>query len=179
MFGPDYTAGNPFCSAIADGFNGSFIHLTNHDVMLCAVSRAPLEKVRAYQRRMGWNFPWASSYGSDFNFDFGVARTRQEWEAGAVTYNFTEQDLRPAVGQQSSLDAWSESMVGTDWETYQREGPGMSAFTLEDGTIYHTYSTYARGLDILWGTYQWLDRAPLGRNETGFWQRRHDENGNQ
>jgi predicted dithiol-disulfide oxidoreductase (DUF899 family) len=175
MFGPDYTAGCPSCSAIADGFNGSAAHLASHDVMLSAVSRAPFAKLDAYRQRMGWSFPWASSYGSDFNFDFEVAHTRQEWEAGAVAYNFSAQDLRPAPGEESSSDAFSESVVGTDWQTFRREGPGMSAFALQDGTIYHTYSTYGRGLDILWGMYQWLDRAPLGRNESGFWWRRHDE----
>jgi predicted dithiol-disulfide oxidoreductase (DUF899 family) len=175
MFGPDYTAGCPSCSAIADGFNGSAPHLANHDVMLWAVSRAPLAKIQAYKRRMGWSFPWASSYGSDFNFDFGVAATKEEWEAGAVRYNFGTEDLRPAAGSESSSDDFSMSIVGTDWETFRREGPGMSAFALADGTAYHTYSTYARGLDGLWGMYQWLDRAPLGRNEDGMWFRRHDE----
>jgi predicted dithiol-disulfide oxidoreductase (DUF899 family) len=175
MFGPDYSAGCPACSAIADGFSGSVVHLAHHDVTLCAVSRAPLAKLQAFKQRMGWVFPWASSYGSDFNFDFGVAHTRQEWEAGAVAYNFGTEDLRPAPGEKSSRDAFSESIVGTDWETYRREGPGVSAFALEDGVVYHTYSAYARGLDGLWGMYQWLDRAPLGRNETGFWWRRHDE----
>jgi predicted dithiol-disulfide oxidoreductase (DUF899 family) len=181
MLGPDYAAGCPSCSAIADGFNGSAVHLANHDVTLSAVSRAPLAKIDAFKRRMGWTFPWASSYGSDFNFDFGVAHTKQEWETGAAAYNFGQQDLRPGAGQESSYDAFSQSIVGTDWETYRREGPGMSAFALEDGTIYHTYSTYGRGLDILWGMYQWLDRAPLGRNEkeAGFWWRRHDEYDNQ
>ena len=175
MFGPDYTAGCPSCSAIADGFNGSVVHLAHHDVTLCAVSRAPLAKLSAYQRRMGWSFPWASSCDSDFNFDFGVAHTRQEWEAGAVAYNFGQQDLRGTAGEQSSRDAFSQSVVGTDWPTFRREGPGVSAFALADGTVYHTYSAYARGLDGLWGMYQWLDRAPLGRNENGFWWRRHDE----
>jgi predicted dithiol-disulfide oxidoreductase (DUF899 family) len=176
MLGPDYTAGCPSCSAIADGFNGSVIHLANHDVTLCAVSRAPLEKIRAYRRRMGWSFPWASAYGSDFNFDFGVAYTKEEWEAGAVEHNFAEVDLRPAAGQEGALDSFSQSIVGTDWQTYRREGPGMSAFALQDGTVYHAYSAYARGLDGLWGMYQWLDRAPLGRNENDhWWWRRHDE----
>ena len=175
MFGPDYTAGCPSCSAIADGFNGSAVHLAHHDVTLCAVSRAPLAKLRSYQRRMGWTFPWASSYGSDFNFSFGVAHTREEWEAGAVAYNFGAQDLRPGAGEESSYDAFTQSIVGTDWKTYRREGPGVSAFALEDGVVYHTYSAYSRGLDGLWGMYQWLDRAPLGRNENGFWWRRHDE----
>jgi predicted dithiol-disulfide oxidoreductase (DUF899 family) len=175
MFGPDYSAGCPSCSAIADGFNGSVVHLAHHDVTLCAVSRAPLAKLQAFKQRMGWTFPWASSSGSDFNFDFGVAHTKQEWEAGAVAYNFGEEDLRPAPGENSSRDAFSQSIVGTDWETYRREGPGVSAFVLEDDVVYHTYSAYARGLDGLWGMYQWLDRAPLGRNESGFWWRRHDE----
>jgi predicted dithiol-disulfide oxidoreductase (DUF899 family) len=179
MFGPDYTAGCPSCSAIADGLNGYAVHLANHDVTLCAVSRAPLKKIQAYQRRMGWSFPWASAYGSDFNFDFGVAYTKEEWEAGAVKHNFCEEDLRPAtVGEKSSRDAHAMSIVGTDWETYRREGPGVSAFALQNGTVYHTYSTYTRGLDVLWGMWQWLDRAPLGRNETGHWWRRHDEYGN-
>jgi predicted dithiol-disulfide oxidoreductase (DUF899 family) len=175
MFGPGYNAGCPSCSAIADGFSGSVVHLANHDVTLTAVSRAPLAKIQAYQRRMGWSFPFASSYGSDFNSDFGVAHTSEEWEAGAVRYNFGEQDLRPAAGEESSYDAFSQALVGTDWETYRREGPGMSAFTLEDGAVYHTYSAYSRGLDGLWGMYQWLDRAPRGRNESGMWWRRHDE----
>jgi predicted dithiol-disulfide oxidoreductase (DUF899 family) len=175
MFGPDYAAGCPSCSAIADGFDGSVAHLASHDVTLSAVSRAPVAKLHAYRERMGWSFPWASSFGSDFNFDFGVAHTAQEWEAGAVAYNFGHQDLRPATGEEAPRDAFTQSIVGTNWETYRREGPGMSAFTLEDGTVYHTYSTYGRGLDILWGMYQWLDRAPHGRNESGMWWRRHDE----
>jgi predicted dithiol-disulfide oxidoreductase (DUF899 family) len=175
MFGPDYTAGCPSCSAIADGFNGSAVHLANHDVMLSAVSRAPLAKIQAYKRRMGWGFPFASSYGSDFNLDFGVAHSKEEWEAGAIAYNFGTQDLRPTAGEKDSMDAFSQSIVGTDWETYRREGPGMSAFVLQDGVVYHTYSAYSRGLDGLWGMYQWLDRAPRGRNETGMWWRRHDE----
>ena len=175
MFGPDYTAGCRACSAIADGFNGSVVHLANHDVTLCAVSRAPLAKLQAYKQRMGWSFPWASSLGSDFNYDFHVSHTREEWQSGAVEYNFRERDFRPPEGSESSWNAWSESTVGTDWETYRREGPGMSAFALEDGVVYHTYSAYERGIDVLWGMYQWLDRAPFGRNETGMWWRRHDE----
>ncbi len=175
MFGPDYTAGCRTCSAIADGFNASAVHLANHDVTLWAVSRAPLAKLQAYKQRMGWSFPWASSHGSDFNVDFGVAHTQQEWEAGAINYNFGGEDLRPAAGQESSLDAFTMSIVGTDWETYRREGPGMSAFARQEGVVYHSCSAYGRGLDILWGMYQWLDRAPLGRNETGMWWRRHDE----
>ena len=180
MFGPEYTAGCPSCSAIADGFDGSAVHLANHDVTLCAVSRAPLAKLQAYQQRMGWSFPWASSSGSDFNYDFQAAVTKEEWESGAVEYNFRRADFRPSAGQDSSgLDEFASSIVGTDWATYRREGPGVSAFALEDGVVYHTYSAYERGLDGLWGMYQWLDRAPLGRNETGMWWRRHDEYGSQ
>jgi len=175
MFGPGYTAGCPTCSAIADGFSGSVVHLAHHDVTLCAVSRAPLAKLQAYKHRMGWSFPWASSSGSDFNYDFHVSHTQQEWQAGAVQYNFREMDFRPPAGQESSRDAWSESTFGEDWETYRREGPGMSAFALTGGAVYHTYSAYERGIDVLWGMYAWLDRAPRGRNETGIWWRRHDE----
>jgi predicted dithiol-disulfide oxidoreductase (DUF899 family) len=156
MLGPDYKAGCPSCSAIADGFDGFAIHLANHDVMLTAVSRAPLPKVQAYKRRMGWTFPWASASGSD--------------------YNFAPQDEK-AVADSSGgeVGAAIAAGVGTDWPTFIRERPGMSAFALEDGVVYHTYSTYARGLDGLWGMYQWLDRAPRGRNEKGLWWRRHDE----
>jgi predicted dithiol-disulfide oxidoreductase (DUF899 family) len=175
MFGPDFTAGCPSCSAIADGFNGFSVHLAHHDLALWAVSRAPLAKLTAYKSRMGWTFPWASSHGSDFNVDFGVAHTKEEWAAGVVAYNFEQADLRPDPASAASLDAFTQSIVGTDWETYRREGPGVSAFARQDGAVYHTYSSYARGLDGLWGMYQWLDRAPLGRNESGMWWRRHDE----
>src|SRR5258707_14535674 len=173
MFGPDYMAGCPTCSTIADGFDGSVVHLANHDVTLAAVSRAPLEKLQAYKRRMGWGFPWASSFESDFNYDFAVSHTKEQWQAGKVDYNFRSVDFRPA----ENVPALAElaSRVGTDFATYRQEGPGMSAFVLEDGVVYHTYSAYERGVDSLWGMYQWLDRAPLGRNETGFWWRRHDE----
>jgi predicted dithiol-disulfide oxidoreductase (DUF899 family) len=175
MFGPDYTAGCPACSAIADGFSGSVVHLANHDVALTAVSRAPLAKIQAYKRRMGWSFPFVSSYGSDFNYDFQVGHTKEAWDAGTVEYNFRVTDLRPPAGEEGSRDAFSESIVGTDWETFRREGPGLSAFAFEDGVVYHTYSAYERGLDAVWGMYPWLDRAPLGRNENGMWWRRHDE----
>jgi len=175
MLGPGYSAGCPSCSAIADGFSGSVVHLANHDVTLTAVSRAPLAKIQAYKRRMGWSFPFASSYGSDFNYDFQVGFTKEAWDAGTIEYNFRVTDLRPPAGEKSSWDAWTESIVGTDWETYRREGPGMSAFALEDGAVYHTYSAYERGLDAVWGMYPWFDRAPLGRNENGMWWRRHDE----
>jgi predicted dithiol-disulfide oxidoreductase (DUF899 family) len=177
MFGPEYTAGCPSCSAIADGFDGFVVHLANHDVTLCAVSRAPLEKLQAYKRRMGWSFPWASSFDSDFNYDFQVAHTKEQQQSGVVEYNFGEMDMRPVLqaGEESLWATEIASGVGTDWATYRREAPGVSAFALEGGVVYHTYSAYARGVDGLWGMYQWLDRAPLGRNETGIWYRRHDE----
>lgn len=176
MFGPQYTAGCPSCSAIADGFDGSVVHLANHDVTLCAVSQAPLAKLQAYKRRMGWSFPWASSSDSDFNYDFHVTHTEEEWQSGAVEYNFRSADFRlPESGETIPMLTELASSVGTDWPTYRQEGPGVSAFALEDGVVYHTYSAYERGIDGLWGMQQWLDRAPLGRNETGFWWRRHDE----
>jgi predicted dithiol-disulfide oxidoreductase (DUF899 family) len=176
MFGPDYTAGCPSCSAIADSFDGSVVHLANHDVAFYAVSRAPLPKLHTYKRRMGWSFPWASSFDSDFNYDFGAAYTKEQWESGAVRSNFRAADLRPSAEEGAGLDDYASGIVGTDWETYRREEPGVSAFVLSDGVVHHTYSAYARGLDGLWGMYQWLDRAPLGRNEAGGrWHRRHDE----
>ena len=172
MFGPEYQAGCPACSAIADGFNGSATHLAHHDVALWAVSRAPLAKLQAFKRRMGWTFPWASSLDTDFNFDFQAAMTVEEQQSGAVEYNYRTVDMRPDPNADQGPDA---SPVGTDWATYSRERPGMSAFSIDDGVVFHTYSAYARGLDGLWGAYQWLDRAPLGRNESDFWWRRHDE----
>jgi predicted dithiol-disulfide oxidoreductase (DUF899 family) len=173
MFGPDYTAGCPSCSAIADGFNGIAIHLANHDVMLWAVSRAPLAKLQAYKHRLGWTFPWASSLGSDFNFDFNVQLTEEQQRLGGAEYNYEHEEVwRP---EESEGVVTFATMSGTDPATYVRERPGMSAFALEDGVVYHTYSTYARGLDVLWGMYQWLDRAPKGRNEPDVWWRRHDE----
>ena len=172
MFGPEYQAGCPACSAIADGFNGFVVHLANHDVTLYAVSRAPLAKLQGYKRRMGWSFPWASSLGTDFNFDFQAAITEEQQQTGAVEYNFRTVDMRPDPDADDGPDA---SPVGTDLATYSRQMPGMSAFAVDDGDVYHTYSAYARGLDGLWSAYQWLDRAPLGRNETDFWWRRHDE----
>jgi predicted dithiol-disulfide oxidoreductase (DUF899 family) len=182
MFAPDYTAGCPACSAIADGFDGFAVHLANHDVMLWAVSRAPLAKLLEYRQRMGWSFPWASSFESDFNYDFQVAHTEEQERSGALEYNFRETASRPSgdVPREGPFAEWA-ARSGTDWATYARERPGMSAFALEDGGVYHTYSAYARGLDVLWGMYQWLDRAPLGRNESRAptdplnWFRRHDE----
>ena len=175
MFGPDYTAGCPSCSMIADGFNGFAVHLANHDVALTAVSRAPLAKLQAYKRRMGWAFPWASSHGGDFNYDFNVSITEAQQRAGGVEYNY-RRGGHPIVAAELPEPVHEFAAIcGTDAATYVRDRPGMSAFVLEDGAIYHTYSTYARGLDGLWGAYQWLDRAPLGRNEAGIWWRRHDE----
>ena len=174
MFGPEYQAGCPACSAIADGFNGFFVHLANHDVTLYAVSRAPLAKLLAYKARMGWSFPWASSFDTNFNFDFQAAITEEQQQTGAIEYNFRSVDMRP---DPHADDGPTASPVGTDLATYSRQMPGMSAFGRDDGVVYHTYSAYARGLDGLWGAYQWLDRAPLSRNESGFWWRRHDEYG--
>ena len=179
MFGPDYKAGCPSCSAIADGFNGIAVHLENHDVAFAAVSRAPLAKLQAYKQRMGWTFPWASSSGSDFNSDFNIAFTEEQQRKGGIEYNYRREtafEWRPGQeGGGAGAEAQFAAMCGTDAATYQRDRPGMSAFAREDGVVYHTYSTYARGLDGLWGMYQWLDRAPKGRNETGVWWRRHDE----
>jgi predicted dithiol-disulfide oxidoreductase (DUF899 family) len=174
MFGPDYQAGCPSCSAIADGFNGYWEHLANHDVMLVAVSRAPFEKLRAYKERMGWSFPWASSFGSDFNYDYAVGLTDAQQDRG-YRYNFQDKPAIPADAQGSP--GGHAAMCGVDLRTYLKELPGMSAFALDDGEVFHSYSTYARGLDALWGMYPWLDRAPLGRNESGPWWKRRDEYG--
>jgi predicted dithiol-disulfide oxidoreductase (DUF899 family) len=174
MFGPDYAAGCPSCSAIADGFNGFVVHLAHHDVMLWAVSRAPLATLQAYQRRMGWTFPWASSFGGDFNADFNVWFSETQQREG-IEYNYRREGPYQVPGDAQDVSAQLAVMAGTDVATYTRERPGLSAFVLEDGAVYHTYSTYARGLDGLWGMYQWLDRAPRGRNEAKLWFRRHDE----
>jgi predicted dithiol-disulfide oxidoreductase (DUF899 family) len=191
MLGPEYTAGCPSCSAIADGFNGIAVHLAHHDVMLWAISRAPIAKIQAFKQRMGWTFPWASSFGSDFNSDFNVWFTAEQQREGAIEYNYRREPPmtkaatgEPAAGNASedSPPAHEEGPVaqiaagaGTDAATFTRERPGLSAFALEEGAVFHTYSSYARGLDGIWGMYQWLDRAPKGRNETGIWWRRHDE----
>jgi predicted dithiol-disulfide oxidoreductase (DUF899 family) len=190
MFGPDYTAGCPTCSTIADGFDGFGVHLAKHDVMLWAVSRAPLDKLQAYKRRMGWTFPWASSEGGEFNYDFQASFTEDEQRAG-IEYNYRRAaplETQPALDSHEAAEwrkraesgaegpvALMAAQSGTDPQTYARERPGMSSFVRDDGVVYHAYSTYARGLDALWGMYQWLDRAPLGRNETGIWWRRRDE----
>jgi predicted dithiol-disulfide oxidoreductase (DUF899 family) len=173
MFGPNFTAGCPSCSSIADGFNGTVVHLANHDVMLWAVSSAPLEKLQAYKRRMEWTFPWASSSGSDFNFDFSVRFTEEQQAGRGIEYNYQREPVWQGGGGSDVVKV--AAMAGTDAATFTRERPGMSAFALEDGVLYHTYSAYARGLDALWSMYQWLDRAPQGRNEPEYWLRRHDE----
>jgi predicted dithiol-disulfide oxidoreductase (DUF899 family) len=152
--------------------------------MLWAVSRAPLAKIQGYKRRMGWNFPWASSFDGDFNFDFDASFTEEQQHKG-IEYNYRREaawERRSDEGFATQMEgnpvAVNAAVTGTDMATYTRERPGMSAFVLEDGVVYHTYSAYARGLDGLWGMYQWLDRAPKGRNEdAGVWWRRHDEYG--
>jgi predicted dithiol-disulfide oxidoreductase (DUF899 family) len=188
MFGPDYKAGCPSCSSIADGFDGIAVHLANHDVMLWAVSRAPYAKLKDYKQRMGWKFPWASSFGSNFNADFNVFFTEDQQREGGIEYNYRRESpmSEPLAGK--TIQQWAPedgkspvaqvaAMAGTDVATFTRDRPGMSAFTMDDGAVYHTYSTYSRGLDGLWNMYQWFDRAPKGRNETAYWLRRHDEYG--
>jgi predicted dithiol-disulfide oxidoreductase (DUF899 family) len=185
MFGPDYSAGCPNCSAIADGFNGVAVHLANHDVMLWAVSRAPLQKLQAYKKRMGWTFPWASSFGGDFNADFNVWFSEEQQRDGSIEYNYVREEPAPEPLAGKTVQKWEKregqgpaaqiaASAGTDISTFTRERPGVSAFARDGGVIYHTYSAYSRGLDGLWGMYQWLDRAPLGRNEKGVWVRHHD-----
>jgi predicted dithiol-disulfide oxidoreductase (DUF899 family) len=182
MFGPDYAVGCPSCSSIADGFNGIAVHLANHDVMLWAVSRARLARLQTFQHRMGWTFPWASSFGSDFNPDFSVGFTEEQQRKGEIEYNYRREpawqvhDGRETLSRMEGTPvADTAALTGTDASTFTRERPGLSAFALEDDVVYHTYSTFARGLDGLWGMYQWLDRAPKGRNETGIWCRHHDQ----
>jgi predicted dithiol-disulfide oxidoreductase (DUF899 family) len=178
MFGPDYKAGCPSCSAIADGFDGFAVHLANHDVMLWAVSRAPLDTLLAYRDRMGWSFPWASSAPSDFNFDFNVSFTEAQQKSGDIEYNFRRGGDAMELTNPPPAVVTHAAMIGADVAAYVRDQPGLSAFVQEDGAVYHTYSTYARGLDGVWGMYRWLDVAPKGRNEQGVWWRRHDEYGN-
>ncbi len=174
MFGPDYKAGCPSCSAIADGFDGSVVHLANHDVTLAAVSRAPLAKLQAFKKRMGWSFPWASSVGNDFNFDFNVSITEEQQREGGSEYNFRRGGHAMVAATLPEPVLQNAAQAGSEPRAYVRERPGMSSFVLEDGVVYLSYSTYARGLDGLWGMFQWLDRAPKGRNQTGIWWRHHD-----
>ena len=160
MYGPDWDEGCPSCSAVADGFDETHLHLQNHDVAFTAVSRASLGKLLAYRDRMGWTFPWVSSEPSEFNFDFNVSFTKESVARGG-SYNF-----RPLAGSQ------------LDPAELPYELPGMSAFALDDGAVYHTYSAYSRGLDGLWNMWQWFDRTPVGRNEGDFsWFHRHDQYG--
>ncbi|MBB5571828.1 MULTISPECIES: DUF899 domain-containing protein [Rhizobium] len=156
MLGPNWEAGCPGCSFLADHFDGALPHLNHHDVTLVAVSRAPIEKVEAYKKRMGWEFPWVSSFANDFNFDYHVSFSEDQLAGETVFYNFTDMDR-------------SE---GHD------ELPGLSAFYKDEvGNVFHTYSSYARGPEELIGTLMILDRAPKGRNEgrTMDFVRRHDE----
>jgi predicted dithiol-disulfide oxidoreductase (DUF899 family) len=164
MFGPAYTAGCPVCSSGADTFDGAAEHLNARDVTFLCISRAPLEKLKAYERRMGWSFPWASSHESDFNFDFDASHTEDE------VAPFLGGDLGPVPGLAADC--------GTDPAGYLSEAPVFSAFALEDGVVYLTYSTQARGLEFLLSYYPFLDRAPKGRDEGDppeLWVRRHDE----
>ena len=177
MFGPDFDAGCPSCSAIADGFDGFAVHLANHDVMLMAVSRAPLAKLQSFKQRMGWRFPWASSRQGDFNFDFNVSITEAQQRSGQTEYNYRRGGHAMTEIALPEVVVETAAMTGAEPAAFVRERPGMSAFVREDGAVYHTYSTYARGLDGLWGMYQWLDRAPKGRNEQGVWWRHHDRYG--
>jgi predicted dithiol-disulfide oxidoreductase (DUF899 family) len=155
VFGPEMDEGCPSCTAIAESIELPRVHLEHHDVTFVAISRAPLEKLLAYRARMGWTFPWVSSAGSDFNFDFQASST-------------PERPLREYNGRELPAELTAKGPV---------ELPGVSAFILRDEQVFHTYTTQSRGLDALWSFYHWLDRAPLGRNETGgapSWMRRRD-----
>ncbi|MDG2521887.1 DUF899 domain-containing protein [Caulobacter segnis] len=182
MFGPDYKAGCPSCSAIADSFDNIVEHLQNHDVAFVAVSRAPLDKLLAYRRRMGWSFEWASSADSDFNFDYAVSFTEAEQARGAFA-NYRQEpplgEAATAMPTETILEGPGKgaALSGTDLATYARERPGMSSFAIQDGLVHHAYSSYSRGVDALWTAYAWLDRAPKGRNEQGYWWRRRGEYG--
>jgi predicted dithiol-disulfide oxidoreductase (DUF899 family) len=178
MFGPKYTAGCPTCSAAADTFDGAVVHLKARDVTFLCVSRAPLEKLQSYQRRMGWQFPWVSSRGSDFNFDFGASFTDEQLREG-IEYNYRSLDPTPIL-EAGSDTPFGElaAATGTDPAGYMTEAPAVSAFARSEGVVYHTYSCYARGVEFLLGFYPVLDRAPKGRNEGDppeFWIRRRDE----
>lgn len=182
MFGPDYTAGCPSCSSIADGFNGIYTHLASHDVMIMAVSSAPFPKLIEYKKRMGWIFPWASSVNSEFNYDFQATFTEHQQQVEGIKYNYRQEPPVKITLAGKTMSTWEKSPVeiladttGTDVAGYTRERPGLSTFVKEDGNVYHTYSAYARGVDGIWGMYQWLDRAPKGRNESSVWWKRHDE----
>ena len=156
MFGPDWKEGCPSCSLLGDHFDGSLIHLANRDVSFVAVSRAPWPQIEAFQKRMGWRFKWVSSYGNDFNFDYGVSFQKEQRVDGKVEYNYGMQEFP------------------------SDEAPGLSVFYKDSaGDIFHTYSTYGRGLDSFIGAYNFLDLTPKGRDEGGLpypmsWVRHHD-----
>jgi predicted dithiol-disulfide oxidoreductase (DUF899 family) len=154
MFGPGWDEGCPSCSFVADHFEGSLVHLANRDVNFAVISRAPLPQIEAFKKRMGWRFKWVSSFDSDFNYDYNVSFTREEMAAHKAYYNYQIQNFP------------------------REEGPGASVFYRDEtGTVFHTYSTYGRGLDILLGAYNFLDMAPKGRDEGGrgmSWVRHHD-----
>jgi predicted dithiol-disulfide oxidoreductase (DUF899 family) len=178
MFGPEYTEGCPTCSAAADTFDGVVPHLNARDVTFLCASRAPLERLQGYQRRMGWSFPWVSSAGSDFNFHFGVSFTREQQREG-IEYNYRSVDPMPLLKAAAGTPFGElAASVGTDPAGYLTEAHGLSAFALNGGVVYHTYSTYARGAEFLLAFYPLLDRAPKGRNEGDppeMWIRRRGE----
>lgn len=183
MFGPDYKAGCPSCSSIADGFNGIYPHLLHHDVSFWAISLAPLPKLLEFRKRMGWSFPWVSAAGTNFNFDYAGSFTSAQQKSGEIEYNYRKEAplsdnfkwRNGKVGGGESAEEKFAKMSGTDVLTYHRERPGMSAFYSKDDVIYHTYSAYGRGVDAIWSMYPWLDRAPLGRNENGPWWKHRDQ----
>jgi predicted dithiol-disulfide oxidoreductase (DUF899 family) len=184
MFGPGYTAGCPTCSATADSFNGLLPHLEAGDVTMICISRAPLEKLLAYRRRMGWSFDWASSYESDFNLDFGVSASEDAPHGAAPLLEANEVAARPLLSDQRVRDnlppvaAYNARATGTDAVGYFSEGHGVSTFARDGDSVYHCYSSYARGTEFLMGYYAILDRTPKGRAEAdaiGTWVRRHDE----
>jgi predicted dithiol-disulfide oxidoreductase (DUF899 family) len=165
MFGPSYTAGCPVCSSVAGGFDGAIPHLRARDVTFTCISRAPLERLLGYRQRMGWSFPWASSEGTEFNFDLGASHTEEELKP------FLDGDVGPVVTRLAAD-------CGTDPAGYVAEGPVLSSFALENGNVFQTYSTSARGLEFMMLYYGFLDRAPTGRDEGAppeLWIRRHDE----
>jgi predicted dithiol-disulfide oxidoreductase (DUF899 family) len=163
--------GCPSCSSMADGYEGFAIHLFHHDVAMVKVSRYPIDELTAYNERMGWSVPYVSSMGSDFNYDFGLAYTDDEVEAGNIRHDMNVNWDH----SQTPADRYPAYEGIPDPNEMPKDGQGMSAFVQENGVIYHTYSAYSRGSDALWGMFQWLDRAPLGRNESGRWYRLHDE----
>ena len=167
MFGPSYEAGCPVCSSITDSIAPNAVHLAARDVTMLLVSRAPVEKLQAYKKRMGWGLDWVSAGGSDFNRDLGFTATEEELRP------FLEGEIPPIVKEMAERS-------GTDVAGYVAEGPGLSAYALDDGTVYRTYVTTARGLEPAMAYYGLLDRTPMGRDEGAdmpFWLRRHDEYG--